>query len=128
MVKNIDSFKTPHPGETWIAEGLFVTEILNHPDLPEASLARCRLPAGRTTQLHSLSVDETYIIETGQGLMEKEGRRFEVGPGDNIFIPRHVPQCIANTGKTDLVFSCLCLPRFAPDCYTALEPTNETAS
>ena len=36
-------------------------------------------------------------------------------------IPRDTAQSVANTGDTDLVFLCLCTPRFSLDCYTSLE-------
>ena len=64
-------FKSPNQEETWISERLFVRELLNHPDVKAASLARCRVPKGVTTERHSLDIDEIYIIEQGTGLMEK---------------------------------------------------------
>jgi mannose-6-phosphate isomerase-like protein (cupin superfamily) len=46
---------------------------------------------------------------------------FDIGPGDTVMIPRDTAQSVANTGGTDLVFLCLCTPRFLQDCYTSLE-------
>ena len=44
-----------------------------------------------------------------------------VGPGDILEIPAGVSQRITNDGDQDLVFLCLCLPRFRPDGYQPLE-------
>jgi mannose-6-phosphate isomerase-like protein (cupin superfamily) len=108
--------------EFYTGERVWVTELLNDPAAPEASLARCRVLAGVTTELHRLSVAEWYIIEQGSGLMEVGGGEpFAVGPGDVVTIPKGTPQRIANTGETDLILQCLCLPRFTPPCYEALE-------
>lgn len=124
MVKTAPKFQTLNGKETWISERLFVQEVLNHPGLPDASLATCRLPEGFTTQLHKLDgVDETYIIQQGIGLMRRgEDPPYAVGPGDCVFIARGTAQNIANTGTGDLVFTVLCLPRWTSESYSALEP------
>ncbi|MDH5265956.1 MAG: cupin domain-containing protein, partial [Betaproteobacteria bacterium] len=36
-------------------------------------------------------------------------------------IPAGVAQAIRNTGPGDLVFHCVCTPRFTPDCYESLD-------
>ena len=46
---------------------------------------------------------------------------FAVAPGDTVIIPAGSAQRISNPGAADLVFQCLCLPRFTPDCYLSLE-------
>ena len=108
--------------EFYTGERVYVTELLNDEAAPEASLARCRVLAGVTTELHRLSVAEWYVIESGSGLMEVGGGEpFAVGPGDVVAIPPGTSQRITNTGETDLVLQCLCLPRFTPECYEALE-------
>jgi mannose-6-phosphate isomerase-like protein (cupin superfamily) len=43
-----------------------------------------------------------------------------VRPGDVVVIPAGESQSIANTGAVDLVFYCICTPRFTPECYEAL--------
>jgi mannose-6-phosphate isomerase-like protein (cupin superfamily) len=43
-----------------------------------------------------------------------------VGPGAIVVIPAGTPQQITNPGTTDLVFHCICTPRFTPGCYEAL--------
>ena len=40
-----------------------------------------------------------------------------VSTGDVIVIPAGASQKITNTGKTDLVFYCVCTPRFTEACY-----------
>ena len=45
-----------------------------------------------------------------------------VSVGDVIVIPEGASQKITNTGKTDLVFYCVCTPRFTQDCYFDDEP------
>jgi mannose-6-phosphate isomerase-like protein (cupin superfamily) len=38
-----------------------------------------------------------------------------------VVIPAGTPQQIENTGTTDLVFLCVCSPRFRQEGYEALE-------
>lgn len=122
MVRAVQKFRSPNLDEYWISENIFVSEDMNHPDFEDASLATCRLPKGERTQLHSLSVDEVYIIKSGKGLLTKgDVAPFSVAPGDCIHIPMGVCQNIKNTGDADLVFQTLCMPRFTHDSYTSLE-------
>jgi mannose-6-phosphate isomerase-like protein (cupin superfamily) len=109
------------PG-VWTDERCFITELVNESAWPEFSLARCRVEPGVTTQLHTLAVHEFYVIEEGSGTMEIDhGHGREVGPGDVVTIPKHAAQRITNTGSSDLLFLCVCAPRFLQDCYTSLE-------
>ena len=111
----------PKP-EVWTSERCFITELVNDDAWPEFSLARCRVEPGVTTQLHALSVHEVYVIEQGRGLMRVGDKApFEVGPGDTVSIPIQEAQSIANVSDDDLVFTCVCSPRFLQDCYTSLE-------
>jgi mannose-6-phosphate isomerase-like protein (cupin superfamily) len=108
--------------EVWTAERCFIREILNEAATPEASLAAARVPSGVVTMLHALmGVTERYLIQSGIGRIEVDGVRTEVGPGDVVVIPAGATQRIANLGCRDLVFFCLCTPRFRPDCYRPLE-------
>ena len=111
------------PGyEVWSEERCFITELLNRADQPEISLARTRVEPGVTTQLHQLSVNEWYVIESGEGLMRVgDEPPVSVVPGDTVSIPKHVVQQITNTGPEDLLFLCVCTPKFSPECYTSLE-------
>ena len=47
---------------------------------------------------------------------------FDVTPADAFQIPANAPQQITNISDEDLVFLCVCVPRFTPECYTSLEP------
>jgi mannose-6-phosphate isomerase-like protein (cupin superfamily) len=112
--------------EVWTRERCFITELLNSARHPEVSVARTRVEPGVTTELHRLGVAEWYVIEQGTGMMQV-GREtpFGVNPGTIVAIPQHRAQRIRNTGDTDLVFLCVCAPRFTVDCYTAVENQEE---
>ena len=108
--------------ELWTSERCYITELINDADWPEVSLARCRVEPGVTTQLHELSVHEVYVIEGGYGRMfVGDSAPYAIGPGDTVSISKHTPQRVQNTGDGDLVFLCVCTPRFSPKCYTSLE-------
>ncbi len=108
--------------EQWTSERCFIRELLNDPATAEASLAEARVEPREITQLHRLAVAEWYLIRAGRGRMEVGGEApFEVKSGDVVAIPAGDSQRIENIANEDLVFWCLCLPRFTPDCYEALE-------
>jgi mannose-6-phosphate isomerase-like protein (cupin superfamily) len=110
------------PGEFWTPERCYISELLNNDRTPEVSIARTRVEPGVTTQLHSLSVAEWYVIESGSGLMTVGDRTAaRVTVGDVVNIPKHRPQKIHNDGAEDLLFLCVCAPRFSQECYTSLE-------
>lgn len=102
-------------------ERCFVLETWNVEDDPAVSIARARVEPGVTTQLHSLDVDERYVIVAGSGRVEVGEIQEEVGPGDVVVIPAGVPQRITNDAEQDLVFYCVCSPRFRPSGYRPLE-------
>lgn len=109
--------------EVLTRERCYILELLNHDAVPQTSLARCRVEPGVTTELHRLSVDEWYVIHAGHGRMEVGGDApFAVAPGDSVAIAAGVSQRVMNSGSEDLVFHCICVPRFTPGCYEALEP------
>ena len=85
----------------------------------EVSIARARVKPGVTTVAHHLKgVKEIYLIASGRGKVKVgDLPPTEVVEGDVVVIPAGVSQKITNTGKTDLVFYCICTPRFTPDCY-----------
>jgi mannose-6-phosphate isomerase-like protein (cupin superfamily) len=99
-----------------------ITETLNLDASPEASLALARVAHGVTTQLHAVEgTIERYVIVSGSGVMEVGGETAAVGPGDRVIVPAGVPQRVSNTGAGDLVFWCLCTPRFRQEAYRDLE-------
>ena len=113
------------PTPFYTEERCFITEFLNSLECEEVSLAQCRVTPGVTTQLHALEVAERYVIQHGNGLMELRGSEvFAVAPGDCVLIPAGCPQRIRNEGSEDLVFLCVCTPRFAPGHYVVLETEN----
>jgi len=108
--------------EFWTRERCFIREIVNSSDIQDFSLAETRVEPGVTTELHKLGVSEWYIILAGEGQMEIGGdSAYTVVPGDVVAIPAETSQRIHNNGKVDLLFQCICLPRFTPDCYVSLE-------
>lgn len=114
-------FPTPLGAEFATRERCHITELLNDDQVPGVSLARCRVEPGVTTELHRLDVAEYYVVEAGHGLMRVGDEHFPVGPGDRVAIPAGSPQCIRNDGDGDLVFLCLCQPRFSAAGYEPLE-------
>jgi mannose-6-phosphate isomerase-like protein (cupin superfamily) len=102
-------------------ERCFIAEIWNDESDPEVSVARARVAPGVTTELHSLDVDERYVIAAGHGVVEVGDLQQAVEPGDVVVIPAGAPQRITNDGDEDLVFYCVCSPRFRQHGYRALE-------
>jgi len=103
-------------------ERCHITELINDPQTGEFSLAEARVEPGVTTELHWLEVAEWYVIRRGVGRIEVGGKPWlDVAPGDFVAIPAGISQRIENTGRDDLVFQCICLPRFTPERYVSLE-------
>lgn len=104
-------------------ERCYIVEMWNTPDDSGMSIAQARVERGVTTAWHALDgVDERYVITSGRGRMEVgDLPPAEVGPGDTVFVPAGARQRIANVGAQDLVFLCICTPRFTPACYQPLE-------
>ena len=103
-------------------ERCFILESLNDPRDPHVSIARARVEPGVTTRWHRLSgVTERYYILAGRGRVEIGNLPpRDVLPGDVAVIPSMVRQRIANTGPENLVFLCVCSPRFLPELYEDL--------
>ena len=104
------------------AERCSILESWNDPSDSAVSIARARVEQGVTTQPHCLDVDERYVIVEGRGVATI-GRLppLEVGPGDVVVIPAGTRQQIANVGRGDLTFYCVCSPRFQPSHFHHLE-------
>jgi mannose-6-phosphate isomerase-like protein (cupin superfamily) len=100
-----------------------ILEAWGDPSDAAVSIARARVAVGVTTQWHRLrGVDERYLIVEGIGSMEVGGLAPEtVTPGDIVVIPAGTRQRIRNVGQGELVFYCVCSPRFVPECYEALD-------
>lgn len=62
-------------------------------------------------QPHTHKVQEQiYHILEGEGLMELDGERQVVRPGNVIFIPPGVEHAVYNTGTVDLIFFVITTP------------------
>lgn len=113
----------PNPsGELLTDEGCFILELFNTLEDLSVSVARARVAPNATTELHQLlGTDERYVITEGVGEVEIGGASTQaVKVGDIVLIPSGTSQRITNTGDSDLVFLCICTPRFDPACYQAL--------
>ncbi len=115
--------KATEAGESKTREGCYILEVANDAGDELASIARARVDAGATTELHCLKgTSERYVILSGAGRVELDGQDiFEVSVGDVVRIPPDTPQRISNIGEGDLVFYCICTPPFKPGCYVSLE-------
>ncbi|HST08821.1 MAG TPA: cupin domain-containing protein, partial [Terriglobales bacterium] len=74
---------------------------------------------GVTTKLHSVDgVVERYLIIAGSALVTIGDREPErVAPGDVVVIPPGISQKAMNDGQVDLIFYCVCTPRFSQKAY-----------
>jgi mannose-6-phosphate isomerase-like protein (cupin superfamily) len=115
-------YRTDPAAEYYTEERCHIIEILNTAAVADVSVARARVEPGVTTAWHRVTFDELYYILTGTGRMEIEGEETtEIGPGDIARIPAGHAQRITNLTDSDLVFLCICTPRFQEKGYTALE-------
>jgi mannose-6-phosphate isomerase-like protein (cupin superfamily) len=105
------------------AERCYIVELHNRADDEGCSIARARVPPGVTTQLHAVhGTIERYVILEGAGRVEVEGEpAATVGPLDVVTIRAGAAQRITNTGRADLLFLCVCTPRFRQDNYVTRE-------
>jgi mannose-6-phosphate isomerase-like protein (cupin superfamily) len=114
----------PDPGSEYLtAERCAILESWNRPADPAVSIARARVAQGESTRPHRLrGVVERYVIVEGTGGVRLAGGPPRpVAPGDIVVIPPGVSQSIRNAGAGDLVFYCVCTPRFTPECYESLD-------
>lgn len=104
-------------------ERCHIVELLNTEHDPECSIACATVKPGTTTQLHKLlGVTERYVIIEGEGNVEIGGDEpVSVSKLDTVIIKPEISQKITNTGKGNLVFLCICTPRFNENCYVPLE-------
>ncbi|MBW1649699.1 MAG: cupin domain-containing protein [Deltaproteobacteria bacterium] len=112
--------------EFYISENCYIIELYNTPEDPNISIARARVKPGNTTRLHRLiGTSERYYIISGKGRLEIGTLQpREVNPGDIAVIPAMCSQRISNIGSEDLIFLCICAPRFTKDIYEDIENTD----
>jgi len=108
--------------EFYVDERCFIVEIHNRSDDESCSIARARVLPGETTQFHAVSgTIERYVILEGVGEVEIDGKLpITVRPLDVVCIRAGASQRIRNAGSADLVFLCVCTPRFPPERYAHL--------
>jgi mannose-6-phosphate isomerase-like protein (cupin superfamily) len=119
------------PGaEFYTREGCFINELSNSDADPEASIARVRVPPQAATRWHRvLGTTERYVLLSGAGKVEVGNLPPQiVVPGDTVIIPPGCRQRIANPGDEDLVFLAICTPRFRPEAYEDIDPSELPAS
>jgi mannose-6-phosphate isomerase-like protein (cupin superfamily) len=104
--------------EKFTPERCFVNENYSEKDI---SIARAKVKPGIKTIPHHLEgVQEIYLITQGMGRAYIESiEPKNVSTGDLVLIPAGKSQSIENIGVTDLVFYCICTPRFTQDCYVS---------
>lgn len=104
-------------------ERCHILELSNRDDDPAVSIARARVTPGVATRPHSLTgTEERYLVLSGEGratIGDMPPRLLKAG--DMVLIPPEVSQQIENTGGEDLVFLCICTPRFRWENYRALD-------
>jgi len=100
-------------------ENCFILEMGNDASDPDVSIARARVRPGVTTEWHRLEgIVERYIIIRGRGRVDVgDLPPTVVSEGDVVRIPANVPQRITNIGDEDLLFLCVCTPRFVQSAY-----------
>lgn len=120
-VKPVERFRPE--AEVLIKEGCHIVELHNSDADVDCSIARARLGPGKATRLHCLDATiERYVILEGSGEVQIDRTTPQpVNVLDVVNIPANVPQSITNTGQQDLIFLCICTPRFVAENYRDLE-------
>ena len=115
--------KTHDDKEYFFEEGCYILEMWNTPEDDAASITRARIRPGDATKWHRLkNIVERYVVIEGIGRVEiGDLPPREVGIGDVVVIPRNTRQRITNAGDKDLIFLCICTPRFIQADYESLE-------
>jgi len=98
------------------ADGSTIRSILDLSNAPveKQSLAEASLPSGGATQWHyHRASEEIYFILEGRGIMELDGDKREIGPGDAVLIPANLWHQITADEKGSLRFLCCCAPPYS---------------
>ena len=115
-----------HPddkAEYFSEERCHILELSNSHEDGAASIARARVAPGTTTAWHRLrGTVERYLILSGTGRVEVGDTLVNtVNVGDVVLVPADEKQRITNTGLAELIFLCICTPRFEWHNYERLE-------
>ena len=114
--------RTPASAEYFTKERCHILELSNTADDPHVSVARARVEPGISTAAHRVhGTVERYVVLQGEGIATVEGMApVRVQVGDVVVIPAGASQFVHNTGAEDLIFLCVCTPRFEWDNYEAV--------
>jgi mannose-6-phosphate isomerase-like protein (cupin superfamily) len=96
-------------------DGSTIRSILDATNAPveKQSLAEAAVPAGGATERHyHRESEEFYFILEGEGTMEVDGQRQDVGPGAAVLIPAGAWHQIT-AAATPLRFLCCCSPPYS---------------
>ena len=120
-MENVEHFGVR--GEFYTDERCYITELHNTDADEDCSIARARVEPGVTTRLHRLEgTIERYVILEGMAEVRVgSAGPVAVQPLDVVNIPAGSEQSITNTGNGDLVFLCICTPRFRQKNYVVLD-------
>jgi mannose-6-phosphate isomerase-like protein (cupin superfamily) len=94
-------------------DGSTIRSILDRTNAPveKQSLAEASMKPGQSTERHyHKNSEELYFLLEGLALMEINGEKRKVGPGDAILIPAGAWHQI--TAQSDLRFLCCCAPPY----------------
>ncbi|MBG0777716.1 MAG: cupin domain-containing protein [Desulfovibrionaceae bacterium] len=78
-------------------------------------------PGAATTPHRHRSTEELYHFLDGSGVMDLDGERFAVEPGDTVCIRPGARHAVANTGTGPLRILCCCAPAYGHE-DTDLDP------
>src|SRR3954468_14536892 len=80
------------------------------------SLAEATLEPDQATERHyHRATEEIYFVVKGSGLLEVDGDRQMIRPGDAILIPPGAWHTLENNGTSELRFLCCCAPPYSHD-------------
>src|SRR4051812_13132431 len=87
---------------------------LHHTDVQ--SLAEATLEPDQATERHYHRLtEEIYLVTKGSGMLEVDGERQMVRPGDAILIPPGAWHTLENNGTSELRILCCCAPPYSHD-------------
>jgi mannose-6-phosphate isomerase-like protein (cupin superfamily) len=78
------------------------------------SLAEATLEPDQATQRHyHRATEEIYFVVKGSGMMEVDGERTQIRPGDAVLIPPGAWHTLENNGTSELRILCCCVPPYS---------------
>jgi mannose-6-phosphate isomerase-like protein (cupin superfamily) len=80
------------------------------------SLAEATLEPDQATVRHyHRATEEIYFVTKGSGMMEVDGERKQVRPGDAVLIPPGAWHTLENNGTSELRILCCCSPPYSDE-------------